>query len=480
VIIERASGQLAMLLLTLLVVGLSPLWHGLLGEALSSLFSPGWLLAGIALTMAIGWVVFHLVRRPPDFLEGLGADLHRSLLASSVWPKHLLGSLLVVISYALVFVCAARAIGVQLPVTTLLALVPPVLLAMLIPVSVAGWGVREGAAAFFWGLAGLPPAQGVAVSMTYGLLVLVAALPGAMCLLQAKWGRPVQDEGSGSAGADEIQIEEGVIAATERARYGTQRLVKRRDGGRDQAGAAGADQQRCDQQMQPVELAGLEKARHGDAAAFDQHTFQAAPSQGIEHDSGCEAAVAQGQGLMADMPAHRSGGLDAFAMQMQGRRRPVLKQLEAGRYPTARIEDHPRRLGARHMAHGELRVVLAGGACAHHDRVHQGAQPVKVDATFQPIDVMGVAALGGDASVEALAELGHHQGTRAVDQGGKTAEQFAGRFAEVHCAFAVGIWQPGGVICRGLQQHLPSCLEVGEVVIGGHGASGPRRRPYHA
>lgn len=196
VIIERASGQLTMVLLTLVVVGLSPLWHGLLGEALSSLFSTGWLIFGIALTAAIVWVVPHLVRRSPAFLEGLGADLHRSLLASSVWPKHLLGSLLVVISYALVFVCAARAIGVQLPVTTLLALVPPVLLAMLIPVSVAGWGVREGAAAFFWGLAGFPPAQGVAVSMAYGLLVLISALPGAICLLQTKWGGAVQDEGS--------------------------------------------------------------------------------------------------------------------------------------------------------------------------------------------------------------------------------------------------------------------------------------------
>ncbi len=482
VIIERASGQLAMVLLTLLVVGLSPLWHGVLGGALSRLVSPGWLIGGIALAALLSWVVRRLVRRPPAFLKGLGADLHRSLLASAVWPKHLLGSLLVVISYALVFVCAARAIGVPLPVTTLLALVPPVLLAMLIPVSVAGWGVREGAAAFFWGLAGLPPAQGVAVSMAYGLLVLVAALPGATCLLQAKWGRAVQDEGSGGAGAGEIQIEEGVIAATERARHGAQRLAEHRDGCHDQAGASRADQQWCDQQMQPVEHPGLKKARHGDAAAFDQHPLQAALSQGVEHGGGGEAAIAHRQGLTAHMPAHRPGGLDALAMQMQGRRRSVLKQLKRGRHPAARVEDHPHRLGPRHMAYGELRVVLAGGAGAHHDRLHQGAQPVKVDAAFQSIDVMRMAALGGDAPVEALAELGHGHASRSADQRDKAVEQVAGRFIDDR---RVMIDRPdhrryGGSVRRGPQQGLPRRVEGSGSVTDGHEASGPRRRPHHA
>ncbi|SFU41674.1 conserved hypothetical protein [Halomonas korlensis] len=482
VIIERASGQLAMVLLTLLVVGLSPLWHGVLGEALSRLFSPSWFVGGIALALALGVVMRRLVRRPPAFLEGLGADLHRSLLASSVWPKHLLGSLLVVISYALVFVCAARAIGVPLPATTLLSLVPPVLLAMLIPVSVAGWGVREGAAAFFWGLAGLPPAQGVAVSMAYGLLVLIAALPGAMCLLQAKWSRPVGGESSGTAGTGEIQIEEGVVAATERARYGAQRLVERRDGCHDQAGASGADQQRRDQQVQAVEHAGLEKARHGDAAAFDQHPLEAALREGAEHGGGGKAALAHGQGLTADMPTDWPGGLDAFAMQMQGRRRSVLKQLEVARHPSARVEDDAHRLGAGHVAHGELRVVLAGGAGAHHDRLHQGAQPVKMDAAFQPIDVMRMAAFGSDAPVEALAELGHGHASRPVDQRGKAVEQLAGRFADARRTRidSAGRRRCVSAVRRGLQQGLPRRVEGSGNIIGGHRGSGPGRRPHHA
>ncbi|MGM0637385.1 MAG: lysylphosphatidylglycerol synthase transmembrane domain-containing protein, partial [Pseudomonadota bacterium] len=144
VIIERASGQMAMVLLTLMVLAASPLWHELLARAVKGLAASGWFSALVAAVLLLAPLVWQLVRHPPAALAGLGGDLRRSLLAASVWPKQLAGSLLVVISYALTFVCAARAIGVELPLGTLLALVPPVLLAMLIPLSLAGWGVREG------------------------------------------------------------------------------------------------------------------------------------------------------------------------------------------------------------------------------------------------------------------------------------------------------------------------------------------------
>jgi hypothetical protein len=54
---------------------------------------------------------------------------------------------------------------------------------MLIPVTVAGWGLRESAAAALWGAVGLTAADGVIVSVAYGLLVLVGSLPGALFLM---------------------------------------------------------------------------------------------------------------------------------------------------------------------------------------------------------------------------------------------------------------------------------------------------------
>jgi len=85
-----------------------------------------------------------------------------------------------------VFLAGAMAVGVDTSLLILLPLVPPLLMTMLIPVSVAGWGIREGAAAALWGAAGLLASEGVVLSMAYGVLVLVSSLPGGIVLLRAR------------------------------------------------------------------------------------------------------------------------------------------------------------------------------------------------------------------------------------------------------------------------------------------------------
>ena len=72
----------------------------------------------------------------------------------------------------------------------LLPLALLVLLAMTIPLSIGGWGPREGAAAWLFTMAGLSAAQGVSTSVVYGVLSLVASLPGAVVLLVAWLRRP--------------------------------------------------------------------------------------------------------------------------------------------------------------------------------------------------------------------------------------------------------------------------------------------------
>ena len=58
-----------------------------------------------------------------------------------------------------------------------------VLLAMVMPLNVGGWGPREGVAAWAFAAAGWGAAQGVAAATAYGLLALAATLPGAAVLL---------------------------------------------------------------------------------------------------------------------------------------------------------------------------------------------------------------------------------------------------------------------------------------------------------
>ena len=71
----------------------------------------------------------------------------------------------------------------------MLPLVLLVLLAMALPLNVAGWGPREGMAAWSFAAAGLGAAEGVATAVAYGAMVSVASLPGAVVLLVASLRR---------------------------------------------------------------------------------------------------------------------------------------------------------------------------------------------------------------------------------------------------------------------------------------------------
>jgi hypothetical protein len=70
------------------------------------------------------------------------------------------------------------------PPGRLLALSLLSLLAMSVPLNVGGWGPREGVTAWAFGAAGLTAAQGLTVAVLYGLLALVASLPGAVVLVR--------------------------------------------------------------------------------------------------------------------------------------------------------------------------------------------------------------------------------------------------------------------------------------------------------
>jgi hypothetical protein len=85
------------------------------------------------------------------------------------------------------FLIAARTAGTTAPLSRLLPLALLVLLAMVLP-SVGGWGPREGMTAWVFGAAVLGAAQGVATAVVYGVMVLVASLPGAAVLVVA-WSR---------------------------------------------------------------------------------------------------------------------------------------------------------------------------------------------------------------------------------------------------------------------------------------------------
>jgi len=153
------------------------------------------LVVGIALAVVVLLVV--MVRILPRSGVSLRAralratisDVRHVLLTRPVWPSVLVASVLVVVGNTALFVLAARTAGETAPLSQLVPLALLALLAMSVPLSLAGWGPREGVTAWAFSTAGLGAAVGVSTSVVYGVLVFVATLPGAVVLV-VQWRRP--------------------------------------------------------------------------------------------------------------------------------------------------------------------------------------------------------------------------------------------------------------------------------------------------
>ena len=156
VVWERTAGQLVQVALTIVVLLTVP----------SPLQPPPTI--GLPLVCAAVLAAVTVRRVPP---------------VGSAWPGVVVASAIAVAGHLATFVVAARAVGVTAPVAALLPVALLVLLAAGLPVNLAGWGPREGMAAWSFAAAGLGVEQGVATAVAYGAITLVASLPGAVVLL---------------------------------------------------------------------------------------------------------------------------------------------------------------------------------------------------------------------------------------------------------------------------------------------------------
>ncbi|MPQ95814.1 lysylphosphatidylglycerol synthase transmembrane domain-containing protein [Thioclava sp. JE_KL1] len=159
VVIERLAGQIALAAVVLVALLLT----GRLVWALE--------LLGAALTL---W----LLARSWNRLARLLAPLRRALLGREVRARQIALGLSIVTCNLLAFAFAARAIGTQLSPSAIVTLVPLILSAMVIPLSIAGWGWREGAAAALFPLADATPEAGLAAATAFGATLIASALPG--------------------------------------------------------------------------------------------------------------------------------------------------------------------------------------------------------------------------------------------------------------------------------------------------------------
>jgi uncharacterized membrane protein YbhN (UPF0104 family) len=87
-----------------------------------------------------------------------------------------------VVGAGVVFILA-RGIGAQIGLLECLVVALPVMLITMVPISVAGWGVREGAMVVGFGFVGVPANEAFTVSILVGLVIMVAGIPGGVIWL---------------------------------------------------------------------------------------------------------------------------------------------------------------------------------------------------------------------------------------------------------------------------------------------------------
>ncbi len=180
---ERFAGQVVQVLLTVVVLLALP-------SPVHS-FMP-WV-AIVVITAVSGMLL--LARTRPTrarsawalLVSGAAGDIREGLLARRAWLGIALASTLAVGGHAAIFLIAARTAGTTAPPSRMLPIVLIAMAATVLP-NVGGWGPREGVAAWVFGAAGLGAQRGVATAVVYGVMMLVASLPGAAVLVVA-WFR---------------------------------------------------------------------------------------------------------------------------------------------------------------------------------------------------------------------------------------------------------------------------------------------------
>ena len=92
--------------------------------------------------------------------------------------KHIFISMAVHLLTVMAIYAIALSIDVKLDFQIFLIAIPPVFLLMIVPLSLAGWGIREGAMVGILMLVYEDKTKILAISILYGILLIISALPG--------------------------------------------------------------------------------------------------------------------------------------------------------------------------------------------------------------------------------------------------------------------------------------------------------------
>ena len=203
VVLERTAGQLVLVAAGVAALVANPWVLPWSVRTIPSSGRPtsGSLVAGLIAGSIAGLIAIVVIRRVvrrrrpgrPSVWRGWAADARRGLFGAGHGAGIFAASGLALLGYLATFVLAARASGATAPLRQLVPVMLVALLAMSLPLSIGGWGAREGATVWGFAATGLDAAQGLTIALVYGLCVFVASLPGAVVLVGRSTARARAD-----------------------------------------------------------------------------------------------------------------------------------------------------------------------------------------------------------------------------------------------------------------------------------------------
>jgi glycosyltransferase 2 family protein len=128
------------------------------------------------------WHSLFFIRPFHPMIEVIRQSISQKQLFICMFLSSLVASILVILGLQILMICF------DIPITwgQGVAILPVVMLLTSIPISFAGWGLREKAIVVAFGAYGVPLETSLALSVVYGVLQLISAIPGMALWLMEK------------------------------------------------------------------------------------------------------------------------------------------------------------------------------------------------------------------------------------------------------------------------------------------------------
>lgn len=187
VFIDRIVGLLGLLLLNLVAISINPVFlenNAAVHYAIVGMAAFGF--TGVFVLVVVGnldWLTRYKVTK---LAHDLSHRIRRVYRSGRTIATQLVLSIVIHLLSMIAVYFIGLSVGLEYGLLVYMVVVPPVILLTIIPVSLAGWGVRESGMIGLFLLIGAQKATILSVSLIYGLILVAASAPGMYFFLMGR------------------------------------------------------------------------------------------------------------------------------------------------------------------------------------------------------------------------------------------------------------------------------------------------------